>query len=219
MFDGITPRYDVMNRLMSAGQDGRWRRVAVRALAPLPAGPLLDIGVGTGDLALALGRQFPGRRIVGADLSRGMMRIAAEKSGRALELLQADVLRLPIDDRRFAAAATAFTLRNVADLDGALREIGRVLLPGGRFACLEITRPRGGVIATIFNLYFREVVPRAGGAIARSPSAYRYLPASVDRFVTGEQLAAAMRRSGFVHVRMRRFWPGAVTLHVGQRTE
>jgi demethylmenaquinone methyltransferase/2-methoxy-6-polyprenyl-1,4-benzoquinol methylase len=218
MFDAIAGRYDLMNRLMSAGQDGRWRRVAVEALGTLPPGPLLDVGVGTGDLALALRRRFSGRAIVGVDLSRGMMRVAEQKGG-SLRLAEADVLHLPVADRTFAGVGTAFTVRNVADLSAALREVRRVLVPGGRFVCLEITRPRGGALARIFNLYFHEAVPRVGGLIAGSPSAYRYLPASVDRFVSGGELAAAMCAAGFANVRMRRFWPGAVTLHVGLRTE
>ncbi|MGH2584303.1 MAG: ubiquinone/menaquinone biosynthesis methyltransferase [Dehalococcoidia bacterium] len=218
MFDAIAGRYDLMNRLMSAGQDGRWRRIAVEALGMLPGGPLLDVGVGTGDLALALRRRFSGRAIVGVDLSRGMMQVAEQKGGD-LRLAEADVLHLPFADRTFAAVGTAFTVRNVADLSAALREVRRVLMPGGRFACLEITRPRDGVLARLFNLYFHEAVPRAGGLIAGSPRAYRYLPASVDRFVSGAELATAMRAVGFSAVRMRRFWPGAVTLHLGMRTE
>jgi demethylmenaquinone methyltransferase/2-methoxy-6-polyprenyl-1,4-benzoquinol methylase len=217
MFDGIAPRYDLMNRVMSAGQDGRWRRIAARSIAPLQPGPLLDIGVGTGDLALALRRQFRGRAVVGADLSRAMMHVAVAKGHGQFALAQADVLHLPFLDATFAGVATAFTLRNVADLQSALMEIGRVLMTGGQFACLEITRPRSGLVADLFNSYFRTVVPRMGGVLARSPGAYRYLPASVDRFVSGEQLALAMRRAGFSGVRMRRFWPGAVTLHIGQR--
>jgi demethylmenaquinone methyltransferase/2-methoxy-6-polyprenyl-1,4-benzoquinol methylase len=219
MFDGIAHRYDLMNRLMSAGQDVRWRRIAVRCLTPLPPGPLLDVGTGTGDLALTMRAFVPGRRIVGIDLSRLMMARAGEKSGGALERVQADVLHLPHPEATFAGAATAFTVRNVADLGAALVEIRRVLVPGGRLACLEITRPRGGMMAALFGLYFRTVVPRAGRIITRSPNAYRYLPASVDRFVTGEDLTHAMRVAGFRQVRMRRFWPGAVTLHVGVRTE
>ncbi|MGD9894531.1 MAG: ubiquinone/menaquinone biosynthesis methyltransferase [Dehalococcoidia bacterium] len=219
MFDGIAPRYDLMNRVMSAGQDGRWRRIAARSIAPLPPGPLLDIGAGTGDLALALRARFPGRAIVGADLSREMMQFAVVKGHGQLALAQADVLHLPFPDATFAGAATAFTLRNVAGLESGLVEIERVLLPGGRFACLEITRPRAGAMAGLFNRYFHTLVPRIGGLLARSPGAYRYLPASVDRFVSGEQLALALRRAGFADVRMRRFWPGAVTLHVGRRRD
>lgn len=218
MFDAIAGRYDLMNRLMSAGQDGRWRRVAVAALTPRGPGPLLDIGVGTGDLALAMRERYPGRSLHGMDLSAGMLTLARVKEGN-LRLARADVLRLPYQDRVFAGAATAFTLRNVATLDVALAEIRRVIAPGAHFACLEITRPRGGAMAALFTLYFRRIVPRLGGLIGRSPGAYRYLPASVDRFVSGDELATAMRAAGFASVRMRRFWPGAVTLHVGLRTE
>jgi demethylmenaquinone methyltransferase/2-methoxy-6-polyprenyl-1,4-benzoquinol methylase len=217
MFDGIAPRYDLMNRVMSAGQDVRWRRIAAQSIAPLQPGPLLDIGAGTGDLALALRTRFPERCIVGADLSREMMRMAVTKGRGHLRLIQADVQDLPFPDATFAGITTAFTLRNVADLPTVLKEIERVLVPGGRFACLEITRPQTGLMAALFNRYFHALVPRLGGVIARSPGAYRYLPASVDRFISGEQLAREMLKAGFAGVRMRRFWPGAVTLHVGLR--
>jgi demethylmenaquinone methyltransferase/2-methoxy-6-polyprenyl-1,4-benzoquinol methylase len=217
MFDGIAPRYDLMNRMMSAGQDGRWRQIAAQSLAPLQPGPLLDIGAGTGDLALALRARFPNRTVVGADLSRQMMRVAVTKGHGKLALVQADILHLPFPDAAFAGVATAFTLRNVADLHSSLKEIERVLMPGGRLACLEITRPRTGMLAALFNCYFHSLVPRLGGVIARSPGAYRYLPDSVDRFVSGEQLAHAMVQAGLTGVRMRRFWPGAVTLHIARR--
>ena len=217
MFDAIARRYDLMNRLMSAGQDVRWRRAAVAALRGMPAGPLLDVGTGTGDLALAMHRALPRRPVAGIDLSGGMMRLARRKAGDRLALARADVLRLPFRDGAFAGVATAFTFRNVAGIDEALAEVRRVLAPGGRFACLEITRPRGGAMAALFRLYFHGVVPRVGAAVSGDPGAYRYLPASVERFLGGDELAAAMRRAGFARVRMRRFWPGPVTLHTGTR--
>lgn len=221
MFDAIARRYDLLNRLMSAGQDVRWRRWAAAALTELPLGPLLDLGTGTGDLALALHRGLPERVVLGLDLSAGMLRVGraklAARGVQGVHLLQGDGLRLPFAEATFAGAATAFTLRNVADLGAALREVWRVLRPGGVFACLEITRPRPGPLATLFGLYFQHLVPVAGGLISGRPAAYRYLPDSVARFVTGEELAAAMMAAGFREVRMRRFWPGAVTLHTGRR--
>jgi len=215
MFDGIAPRYDVMNRLMSAGQDQRWRRLAVAALSPLPPGPLLDIGAGTGDLALALRRRHPRRTVVGVDLSGGMLSVAHAKSAE-LRLARADTLRLPLADRVFAAAATAFTLRNVADLGAALHEIRRTLQPGAPFACLEITRPESGPLARLFALYFHGIVPRVGALVSGRAGAYRYLPESVDRFVTGRGLASAITAAGFREVQFRRFWPGPVTLHTAR---
>lgn len=221
MFDAIARRYDLLNRLMSAGQDVRWRRWAAAALTELPLGPLLDLGTGTGDLALALRRGLPERVVLGLDLSAGMLRVGraklAARGVQGVHLLQGDGLRLPFAEATFAGAATAFTLRNVADLGAALHEVWRVLRPGGVFACLEITRPRPGPLATLFGLYFQHLVPVAGGLISGRPAAYRYLPDSVARFVTGEELAAAMMAAGFREVRMRRFWPGAVTLHTGRR--
>lgn len=221
MFDAIAHRYDLLNRLMSAGQDVRWRRLAVAALTDLPAGPLLDLGTGTGDLALALRRHLPGRAVVGLDLSAGMLRVGRAKLAarglRGVHLVRGDGLHLPFADGAFAGAATAFTLRNVADLGAALREVWRVLRPGGAFACLEITRPQPGPLAMLFRLYFQRLVPVAGGVISGRPAAYRYLPDSVERFVVGEELAAALTAAGFREVQMRRFWPGAVTLHIARR--
>ncbi len=221
MFDAIARRYDLLNRLMSAGQDVRWRRLAVAALTDLPPGPLLDLGTGTGDLALALRRALPDRAVLGLDLSAGMLRVGCAKLAargvQGVHLVRGDVLRLPFPDAAFAGAATAFTLRNVADLGAALREVRRVLRPGGAFVCLEITRPRPGPLAMLFGLYFQRLVPVAGGLISGRPAAYRYLPDSVERFVSGEELAAAMGAAGFREVRMHRFWPGAVTLHTGWR--
>lgn len=222
MFDGIATRYDLMNRLISVGQDGHWRRIAVATLEPLPDGPLLDIGTGTGDLALEMRRQQPGRPVYGVDLAAGMIAVArhklAARGAARITLAQGDVLRLPFPDGVFAGAATAFTLRNVPDLAAALAEIRRVLKPGAPFACLEIIRP-SGPLAGPFSLYFRHAVPRLGALISRRASAYRYLPASVDRFITARELAAAMRAAGFDRVRTRRFWPGAVALCVGVKRE
>ena len=221
MFDAIAGRYDLMNRLMSAGLDGRWRAAAVASLGRPQPGPLLDIGTGTGDLAFEMRRQFPAHPVTGIDLSGAMMGVARHKTAQRAErrytLAQADTLRLPFADGAFSGAATAFTLRNVADLPAALTEIWRVLRPGARFACLEITRPRGGLMGWLFSLYFQRLVPLVGTVITGNRGAYRYLPESVERFVTGDELAAAMRAAGFERVRMRRFWPGALTLHTASR--
>lgn len=221
MFDGISRRYDLLNRVMSAGLDGRWRTTAVRTLTALPPGPLLDIGAGTGDLALTMRRCLPAREVVGLDLSAGMLRVGVEKlrargEGR-VGMAQGDVLQLPLSDESIAGAATAFTMRNVADPVAALAEVLRVLCPGGVFAILEITRPAGGVMARLFNLYFGRVLPRITGLVSGNPAAYRYLPESVERFMSGGELLRAMRSGGFTDVRMRRFWPGAVTLHTGRK--
>jgi demethylmenaquinone methyltransferase/2-methoxy-6-polyprenyl-1,4-benzoquinol methylase len=160
--------------------------------------------------------------VTGIDLSGAMMGIARykarERGVSRFTLARADVLRLPFADGAFSGVATAFTLRNVADLPAALAEIWRVLRPGARFACLEITRPRGGLMARLFTLYFQRLVPVAGAIITGNRGAYRYLPESVDRFVTGDELITALHAAGFEQVRMRRFWPGALTLHVGSRS-
>ena len=219
MFDAIAGRYDLLNRLMSAGQDGRWRRAAVAALTDLPAGPLLDIGSGTGDFAIELGRRQPERLRLALDVSAGMLAIARQKlaADRLAAPVLADVTALPLADDSIAGAVTGFTLRNVPELATALGEARRVLQPGAPFACLEITRPRAGVLAALFGFYFGRVVPLIGEALTRRTGAYRYLPASVNRFLTGDELRDQFVAAGFERVRVRRFWPGPVTLHVGRK--
>lgn len=210
MFDRISPVYDAMNRVMSAGLDQRWRRLAAEAVVR-PGDRVLDACCGTGDLALACARA--GGKVVGLDFSEQMLARARRKS-QAIEWVQGDLLALPFPDGAFDAATVGFGVRNVEDVDRALAELARVLRPGGRFACLEITTPRGP-LRPFFRLWFDTIVPALGTFIPGG-SAYSYLPASVRRFPSPEEVAASMARAGFVRVRWRLLGGGIVALHVAE---
>jgi len=216
MFTRIADRYDLMNSLMTAGRHHAWRRATARAAAATPAGPILDLATGTGDLAIAVRRDDPTREVVGADFSLGMLRHARRKLGTARgALVAADALTLPFAEGAFACVVSAFLLRNLVDLERGLREMRRVTRPGGRVVALEITRVAVPVWGGIFGVYFHRLVPAIGAVVARDRQAYTYLPASVDRFLTARELATAMERAGLRDVRWRSFALGTVALHVG----
>jgi len=216
MFTRIADRYDLMNSLMTAGRHHAWRRATARAAAAAPAGPILDLATGTGDLAIAVRRDDPTRDVVGADFSLGMLRHARRKLGTARgALVAADALTLPFGEGAFACVVSAFLLRNLVDLERGVREMRRVTRPGGRVVALEITRVAAPVWGGIFGVYFRRLVPAIGAVVARDRQAYTYLPASVDRFLTARELATAMERAGLHDVRFRTFALGTVALHVG----
>jgi demethylmenaquinone methyltransferase / 2-methoxy-6-polyprenyl-1,4-benzoquinol methylase len=208
MFDRITPVYDAMNRVMTLGLDRRWRRLAAAA-AVRPGDRVLDACCGTGDLALAA--REAGGEVTGLDFSPAMLARARRKS-QSVEWVEGDLLALPFPDRTFGAATIGFGIRNVSDLEAGLRELARVLRPGGRLACLEITRPRG-LLRPFFGLWFDRLVPLAGKVLPGG-AAYAYLPASVRRFPGPSDLAAAMERAGFADVRWRLLAGGIVALHV-----
>lgn len=213
MFDRISPVYDLMNRLMTVGLDRRWRRETVRGVVR-PGDRVLDACCGTGDLAIEAARA--GGRVTGLDFSPAMLERARRKAPE-LDWIEGDVLALPFEDASFDAATVGFGIRNVADLDGALAEVARVVRPGGRLGCLEITQPRG-VLRPFFHLWFDRLVPLAGKVLPGG-AAYAYLPASVRRFPGPEDLAAALDRAGFVDVRWRLFGGGIVALHTATRSD
>jgi demethylmenaquinone methyltransferase / 2-methoxy-6-polyprenyl-1,4-benzoquinol methylase len=211
MFDRIAPVYDVMNRLMTVGLDRRWRRLAAAAVVE-PGNAVLDACCGTGDLALAGERA--GGRVTGLDFSDRMLERARRKSS-TIEWVRGDLLALPFPDASFDAATVGFGVRNVEDLEAGLRELARVLRPGGRLACLEITRPRG-VLRPFFRLWFDGLVPLAGKVLPGG-KAYTYLPASVRRFPGPEDLAEAMRGARLADVEWRLLGGGIVALHTARK--
>ncbi len=213
MFDRIAPVYDLMNRVMTAGLDRRWRAETV-AQAVRHGDRVLDACCGTGDLAVAALRAGAGE-VVGLDFSDAMLERARRKAP-AIEWVQGDVLELPFPDASFDVATVGFGVRNVEELERALRELRRVLRPGGRLAILEITTARGP-LAPFYRVWFDRVVPLLGRLLPGG-SAYTYLPASVRRFPAPEDLAALLARAGFGNVRFRRFAGGIVALHVGEAT-
>jgi demethylmenaquinone methyltransferase/2-methoxy-6-polyprenyl-1,4-benzoquinol methylase len=211
MFDRIAPVYDAMNRVMTAGLDRRWRRLAAREVV-WPGDRVLDSCCGTGDLAIEAERR--GGRVTGLDFSERMLERARRKSG-TIEWVQGDALALPFADGEFDAVTCGFGVRNLADLEGGLREAARVLRPGGKIAVLEITRPRG-LLRPFFRLWFDVLVPLAGKVLPGG-KAYTYLPASVRRFPGPEDLAALFTSAGFEKVRYRLLGGGAVALHAAEK--
>jgi demethylmenaquinone methyltransferase/2-methoxy-6-polyprenyl-1,4-benzoquinol methylase len=209
MFDRIAPVYDVMNHVMTAGLDIRWRKLTAQAVVR-PGDRVLDAACGTGDLAVA-DQKAGADRVTGLDFSEKMLARARLKA--QLDWVQGDLLALPFADETFDAATVGFGVRNVADLELSLRELRRVLKPGGRLAILEITHPRG-ILKPFFSLWFDRVVPLLGRLLPGG-SAYTYLPASVKRFPNAEGLADLMRASGFGDVRIKLLGGTIVALHTG----
>jgi demethylmenaquinone methyltransferase/2-methoxy-6-polyprenyl-1,4-benzoquinol methylase len=222
MFAGIAGRYDLLNHLLSGNIDQRWRRLVARRLRERlpPVGALvLDVACGTGDLSLALS-EATGARVIGTDFCRPMLEIAAQKAvtkHASIPLIEGDALRLPFADECFDAVSIAFGLRNLSSVAGGLRELQRVLKPGGRAAILEFSRPVLPGFRTLFQFYFTRVLPRIGGVISGSPGAYEYLPDSVSRFPDQKRLAGLMSEVGFEEVEYKNLTGGIAALHLGTR--
>ena len=218
MFDRIAPRYDLMNRLMSGGLDGRWRRLAAAAADVSLGSRALDVCTGTGDLAFELADRVGATgTVVGVDFADKMLdraRVKASAKGVAATFAVADALELPFEDDGFDAATVAFGARNLADLDGGLAEMTRVVRSGGRVVVLEITTPQH--LRALHALWFDRLVPRVGGMIGGDRAAYGYLPASAKRFPTPPDLAARMTGAGLTDVTWRGFMGGIVALHHGR---
>ena len=212
MFDRIAPVYDAMNRVMTVGLDQRWRKATVRAMVH-EGDDVLDACCGTGDLAIAAWKKAGAGHVVGLDFSERMLERARRKAPE-LEFVQGDVLALPFEDASFDSAVVGFGVRNVDDLEAALKELRRVLRPGGRVGILEITTPRG-VLKPFYKLWFDHIVPLLGRLLPGG-DAYTYLPASVRRFPGPEALAELLGSCGFEAVQFQLFAGGIVALHVGE---
>jgi demethylmenaquinone methyltransferase/2-methoxy-6-polyprenyl-1,4-benzoquinol methylase len=219
MFSRIAQRYDLMNRVMTLGQDVLWRKLVVQA-ANLPnQGRLLDIATGTGDIAFEALRQHPDLNlVVGADFTLPMMTVGQQRSkGRYVRWSGADTLHLPFSDGYFDAVTSGFLLRNVVDVAKALREQMRVCKRGGRVIVLEIPRPADTLLGQMFRLYFHNVVPVLGGLISGQPDAYSYLPASADAFLQPDELKTVMENIGLQHVSYQLLMFSTVALHIGEK--
>ena len=216
MFDRITRRYDLMNRIMTFGQDVGWRKKAVRAALGAGNEAALDVATGTGDLAIALA-DGGYRHVTGLDFSSEMIRAAESKRFDRLDLtfITGDAMALPFPDDTFDAVTVSFGLRNMRDYAAAIAEMTRVVRPGGRWICLELTPYRTPVLGSIFNWYFRVIVPRIGGLLSGDSEAYRYLPMSVAAFPEAKQLIALMEGAGLRACEYESHGFGTVALHVG----
>lgn len=226
LFGQIVRRYDTMNRLMTGGRDGVWRRMVARqAVMGDRDHHVLDVATGTGDLALALAAAGA-RDVTAIDISEPMLEAAAIKvEARStggdrppIELRQADAMQLPFDDDIFDACTVSFGLRNMPDYAAAIAEMVRVLRPGGRWVCLELTPFRVPLLRAGFGLYFQRVVPLVGGMISGERDAYRYLPNSVQNFPAASEVVTLMQRAGLVNTRYRLLGGGTVAMHIGEKS-
>jgi demethylmenaquinone methyltransferase/2-methoxy-6-polyprenyl-1,4-benzoquinol methylase len=223
MFSRIAGRYDLLNHLLSGNTDKRWRKLVAKRLQAALSSPdarALDVACGTGDLSLALVAATRAR-VIGLDFCRPMLEHAARKAldgaaGRCV-FMEADALRLPFGDEVFDAVSIAFGLRNLSSVERGLSELLRVLKPGGSACILEFSKPVVPGFNKLFQLYFTRVLPRIGGLVSGSASAYEYLPASVSRFPDQKQLAAMMREAGFEAVEYENLTGGIAALHTGRR--
>jgi demethylmenaquinone methyltransferase / 2-methoxy-6-polyprenyl-1,4-benzoquinol methylase len=218
MFARISPRYDLLNHLLSANSDKRWRRVVVEKLRPLlPAkARVLDVACGTGDLSVALFENM-GARVVGVDFCRAMLKLAAQKKPQ-IPFVEGDALRLPFADAAFDAVTIGFGLRNLSSVESGLNELRRVLKPSGWAAILEFSKPVTPGFRSLASAYCTRLLPRIGGMISGSRSAYEYLPDSVSRFPDQETLSAMMRDAGFAEVVFQNLTGGIAALHTGRRS-
>lgn len=217
LFDRIAPRYDLMNDLMSFGTHRLWkRRVVARAVSALGStrGPVVDLAGGTGDLALALRRRLPDRRIIVADASSGMLDIARARGGGALDYVHTPAEDLPFADHSVALVTLSFGLRNMTDPAAGLAEVARVLAPGGALVLLEFSKPAAW-FAPLYGLHARHVIPRIGAAVARDRGAYTYLVESIDRFPGRDDISREIGRAGLTLADERAFVFGVARMHVG----
>jgi demethylmenaquinone methyltransferase/2-methoxy-6-polyprenyl-1,4-benzoquinol methylase len=211
MFDAIAGRYEMVNKMMTFGLDGRWRRRAVADLRLPPKSLILDIAAGTGDFTRELHRQ--GQRAVATDLSYGMLQAGREMPER----VQADASRLPFRSGSFDGVTCGYALRNFTDLTLTFDEMARVIRPGGRLSLLEVAEPRSGILRTGFRIWFRRVVPFIGSLVS-DRAAYHYLPESTAYLPTSEEIVRLLNRSGFTAVNHRRVMGGLSQQFLGTRS-
>ena len=218
MFARIARRYDLMNRLMTVGQDRRWRREVIRRAALPAGGRLLDIGAGTGDLAREALRQYPDCHPVAADFTLEMMRVGKDRvTLSGLGWSATDALSLPFPSGGFDAVVSGFLLRNVSDIQGALREQHRVLAPGGSIVVLDTTRPSKNLLSPLINFHLHTVIPALGQVVTGSKEAYTYLPETTDAFLEAKKLAALMVQAGFREVGFHHLMFATIAIHWGRK--
>ena len=219
MFDAIAPRYDLLNRVLSLGVDRHWRKTAIDLLAAKSIKRVLDVATGTGDLAIEALRLNP-RKVVGVDISDAMLKRAREKVARLgkedrVVFQRGSAERLPFSDRQFDAALVGFGVRNFQHLDQGLREIRRVLRPGGALVVLEFGQPEAFPTKQLYGFYSRFILPSVGRALSRVGGAYRYLPESIAAFPYGEAFLESMRAAGFRGLEYQMLTFGVASLYTG----
>ena len=215
MFTRIAHHYDLMNRLMTAGQDVHWREQVIQQARLIPGSHLLDLGAGTGDLAREALKQQPESRVVAADFTLEMMRVGQQNGN--LPWSAADALNLPFGDKTFDAIVSGFLMRNVGDLQLALKEQYRTLKPGGRIVILDTTKPRRNLLSPFIWLHMHVVIPLIGGLLSGFRDAYNYLPNSTEEFVTAKELTVRMAAVGFKKINYEVLMFGTIAIHWGQK--
>jgi ubiquinone/menaquinone biosynthesis methyltransferase len=218
MFDRIAPTYDLLNRLLSAGIDTRWRRLATEAVCAAPSGPLLDLCAGTLDLTAQLVRKRPGDRVVAVDFSPAMLEAGRHKAPGA-EMLVADALALPFEDATFAGVVCGFGMRNLADTARGVREVLRVLRPGGVFVTLDLFRPATAFSRAFHAAYAKVVLPSLGGVVSGDRGAYRYLAESMAGFLSLPEYESLLGACGFTRVRGRNLTMGIASLATAEASQ
>ena len=221
MFDGIAPKYDLLNHLLSMGIDKSWRRKAMRELEGGRRGTVLDIACGTGDFSIEALRHGV-KRVVGADISENMLAVAREKAREKgledrLEFRYGDSENLDFEDGTFDAVTVAFGVRNFEHLERGLAEMCRVLRPGGKVVVLEFSTPERFPMKQLYRFYFKQILPRVGGLVSGDRKAYEYLPASVFAFPQGDRFLQIMRSCGYRNVAQRRLTFGIASLYTGEK--
>ena len=222
MFDSIAHSYDFLNHALSLGIDRSWRRAAIDSLKPFAPKYLLDVATGTGDFALLAMQRLSLDRILGIDLSEGMLSVGREKvkkEGLAdrIEMRKADCMALDLPDDTFDAVTVAYGVRNFENLDQGLREMRRVLRPGGRLVIIELTSPVRSPMKQLFRLYSRVLMPLIGKIISRDAKAYSYLPATMEAFPQGEVMQEILLKAGYTNVQFKRFTFGLSTLYTAAK--
>jgi demethylmenaquinone methyltransferase/2-methoxy-6-polyprenyl-1,4-benzoquinol methylase len=216
MFTRIAHRYDLMNRLMTAGQDVRWREQVIQRAGLKSNARLLDLGAGTGDLAREALKQQPEAKIVAADFTLEMMRVG--QLNGSLPWSAADALQLPFEDQSFDAIVTGFLMRNVGDIQRALKEQYRTLKPGGRIVILDTTKPKRSLLSPFIWLHMHVIIPILGGILSGFKDAYNYLPDSTEDFVTAKELTVRMAAVGFKKINYKVLMFGTIAIHWGEKT-
>jgi len=222
MFSDIAPRYDFLNRLLSCGRDRYWRKQLVNRLSPQAGERFLDIATGTADIALGIIRKAPrdSVQVVGMDFSEKMLELAQQKidsqdKSNFIRLESGSAESLPFEDHYFDGTTTAFGVRNFSDVDQSLREMHRVIKPGGRCAILEFSLPQNSILKALYRFYFEFLLPKVGRLISKHPSAYTYLPKTVASFPVRKEFSSMMQQAGFIDVTYQEMTFGIVILYTG----
>ena len=222
MFDNIAPTYDTLNHRLSWDIDRGWRKKAIRQLAPHRPQTILDVATGTGDFAILSAQMLKPQTLIGADISEGMMEIGRQKVKRlgldgTISFAKEDCLQLSYEDNTFDAVTAAFGIRNFADLDKGLREMCRVLKPGGHLSIVELTQPVSFPMKQLFHLYSHTILPVYGRLISKDSSAYTYLTKTIEAFPQGERMMDILKKAGFRDAAFRRLTFGISTLYTATK--